>query len=537
MIDLSMLTASEIAMLDENKTVLTDGSTDVALYMRFSSDRQTEQSIEGQLRDAIAFCKLRDYRIVAVYVDRAASAKDTDRRVSFLQMIEDSEKRYFAYVIVWKLDRFARNRSDSAKYKMKLKQNGVRVVSVTENISDNPEGIILESVLEGMAEFYSAELSQKITRGRRESAIKCQSVGGHIPLGYKIVDHKYAVDPLTADIVRTAFDLYASGWKVADICREFNLRGYKTSTGAKFNANSFTKMFRNKRYIGVYCYNGTEREDAIPAIIDKGVFAEVQRRLKKTADAPARGKAKVDYILSGKLYCGHCGQPMNGDSGIGRSGAAYHYYTCHGKKRLHVCNKKSIKKEVIEEWVVRDAYELLSPEIIEELADIAVAQSKADLNTHTQVPALKQRQKEVQTSISNILVAIEKGVASETLMRRITELEQENKTLDRRITDESREFVKLDREMVIFWLEQFKEGDVEDESFRRQLIDLFVNRVTMWDTPDGDFNLTITYNLTSHAPTTLSISDLTSDAPPLNAYPNIYVVGLICVQTKRHSTR
>ena len=183
-IDLSMLTPSERKQFNDNMSVLESGENDVALYMRYSSDRQSEQSIEGQLRDSIAFCKLRQYRIAAIYVDRATSAhKEVEKRVSFLEMISDSDKRRWQYVVVWKLDRFARNRNDSAIYKMRLRKNGVKVLSVTENISENPEGIILESVLEGMAEFYSAELSQKITRGMRESALKCQSVGGHIPLG------------------------------------------------------------------------------------------------------------------------------------------------------------------------------------------------------------------------------------------------------------------------------------------------------------------------------------------------------------------
>lgn len=159
MIDTSMLTDTERAMLDDS--VLKYGDTDVALYMRYSSDRQSEQSIEGQLRDSIAFCKLRKYRIKAIYVDRATSArKDIEKRVNFLQMISDSEKRHWEYVIVWKLDRFARSRNDSAVYKMKLRKNGVKVVSVTENITDNPEGIILESVLEGMAEFYSGAVTE-----------------------------------------------------------------------------------------------------------------------------------------------------------------------------------------------------------------------------------------------------------------------------------------------------------------------------------------------------------------------------------------
>lgn len=539
-IDLSMLTPEEIAQFDDNMTVLVKGDFDVCLYMRFSSDRQSEQSIEGQLRDAIAFCKLRHYRIRAIYVDRATSArKDIEKRVNFLAMISDSEKRHWQYVIVWKLDRFARSRNDSALYKMRLRKNGVKVVSVTENISDNPEGIILESVLEGMAEFYSAELSQKITRGMRESAMKCHSIGGHVPLGYKIENKKLVVDPVTAPIVQKAFELYSQGWTVADICRDFNLKGYRTAKNAEFNRNSFKSMFKNRRYIGVYTYKDIEIEDGVPAIVDRAIFDEVQVRLKKNGEVPARGKAKVDYLLSGKLFCGHCGQPMNGESGTSHTGRVHNYYTCYTRKRKGDCRKKPLKKELIETWVAEDAMLMLSDDIIEEIADIAVSQTEVDIAKNTKLPELTAKRGEVQKSIDNIADAIEKGVASETLMVRLTDLEKQKKNLDRQIADEEKDIFRLDRDQVIYWLSQFKGGDISDESFKRQLIDLMVNSVTVWDLPDDDFEITTAYNLTSCKSKTFRASDrfgfegLSSTIRRISE-PIIFI-GAICVQTKRHS--
>lgn len=538
-IDLSMLTPDEIAQFDENMVVLAKGDSDVALYMRFSSDRQTEQSIEGQLRDAISFCKLRKYRIRAIYVDRAISARaDAEKRVNFMQMISDSDKRKWEYVIVWKLDRFARNRNDSAIYKMRLRKNGVKVVSVTENISDNPEGIILESVLEGMAEFYSAELSQKITRGLRESALKCRSIGGHVPLGYKIENHKLVIEPVGAAIVQKAFELYSQGWTVADICREFNTRGYRTAKNAEFNRNSFKSMFKNKRYIGIYTYKDVQIEGGVPAIIDKDLFEEVGRRLKKNEEAPARGKAKVDYLLSGKLFCGHCGAPMNGESGTSKTGEVHHYYACYTRKRRGNCRKKSMRKSLVEKWVAEDAYALLTQEVIEEIADIAVSQTEADIAQHTKLPELTAKRAELEQGIDNIATAIEKGVASERLMSRLTELEKEKKILDRQIADEEKDIFRLDRDQVIFWLSQFSEGDINDERFRRQLIDLMVNSVTVWDLPDGDFEITTAYNLTSCKSSTFKASERFGFEKPSSTIERIselIVFGTLCVQTKRHS--
>ena len=496
-IDLSMLTEEEINQFREDPSTLFQGEIDVCLYLRFSSERQKEQSIEGQLRDCIAHCKRKSYRIVAIFVDRATTArKDVEKRVHFQEMITASVHQTWKLVIVWKLDRFARNREDSAVFKMRLRKNGVKVESATEGISKNPEGIILEAVLEGIAEYYSADLSQKITRGMRESALKCHSIGGHVPLGYKIEDHRLVINPNTAHIVQEAFELYANGETVADICRMFNTKGYRTAKGAEFNRNSFKSMFRNKRYIGVYTYKEIEKEGGVPAIIDKELFETVQRRLSANAEAPARGKAKVDYLLAGKLFCGHCGGSMNGESGTSKTGAIHHYYSCYSRKRHHSCDKKPLRKEWIEQIVAQDAMELLTDDAIQEMADMAISQTEKDLRENTRIPELSERMKETESGIANITKAVEKGIASDALMSRLVELEKEKKNLLRLIAEEEKYVCKIDRDQIVYWLTKFKDGNIEDENFKRIIIDLMVNSVTVWDEPDG-FRITTAYNLTS----------------------------------------
>lgn len=511
-IDLSMLTPEEQQQFIDDPYTLYHGDVDVTLYLRFSSERQKEQSIEGQLRDCIAYCKRKNYRIMAVYVDRALTArKDVEKRVRFQQMISDSVHHLWDLVIVWKLDRFARNREDSAVFKMRLRKNGVRVESATEAISRNPEGIILESVLEGIAEYYSADLSQKITRGLRESALKGQCVGGHVPLGYKLENHKLVINPATAHIVQEAFQLYANGESMADICRLFNSKGYRTAKGSEFNRSSFKSMFKNERYIGVYLYKDIRIEDSVPPIIDKGLFEAVQRRLSKTADAPARGKAKVDYLLSGKLFCGHCGAAMNGESGTSKTGAVHNYYACYTRKRKRECDKRPLRKEYIEYIVAQDAVTLLTGDVIEEMADMAMAQSEQDLKENTRIPELTAKKQEVEQSISNITKAVEKGIASDTLLNRLMELEAEKKDLNTQLAEEEKYIYRIDRDQVIFWLTKFKDGDIEDENFRRHIIDLMVNSVTVWDEPDG-FKITTAYNLTSNKSKTFRVSDK-ADSP------------------------
>lgn len=153
------------------------------IYARYSSDNQREESIDGQIRECKEFAEKNDIRIIDTYIDRAFSAT-TDKRPAFQKMIKDSAKNMFDVIIVWKLDRFARNRYDSAHYKAQLRKNGVKVISANEDISEGSEGIILESVLEGMAEYYSADLSEKVIRGLTENAMKCKFNGGPITFGF-----------------------------------------------------------------------------------------------------------------------------------------------------------------------------------------------------------------------------------------------------------------------------------------------------------------------------------------------------------------
>ena len=220
------------------------------IYARYSSDNQREESIEGQLRECMAFAKKNDIFITEHYIDRAFSAK-TDNRPEFLRMIRESTKKVFDVVIVWKLDRFSRNRYDSAKYKAALKKNDVRVISATEAISEGAEGIILESVLEGMAEYYSADLAEKVSRGMTENALKCKFNGSTVPYGYIIdKDKHYQLDPEKAPIVLEIFKRFTSGETITAIIKDLNERGLRTSRGNLFNKNSIHHMIRNRNYIG-----------------------------------------------------------------------------------------------------------------------------------------------------------------------------------------------------------------------------------------------------------------------------------------------
>ena len=183
----------------------------IVIYARYSSHSQNEHSIEGQLQTCYEYARANDHIVVAEYIDRAQTGKNDDRS-GFKKMIADSDKHTFDAVLVYQLDRFARNRYDSAINKAKLQKNGVRVISARENISEDASGILIEGVLESMAEYYSAELAQKIRRGLDLNAQKFLSNGSNPGLGYSVdEERRFHIDSATAPIVQEIFEKYASG--------------------------------------------------------------------------------------------------------------------------------------------------------------------------------------------------------------------------------------------------------------------------------------------------------------------------------------
>ena len=276
------------------------------IYARYSSEMQREESIEGQIRECKEYAEKENITIVNTYIDRAVSAK-TDNRPAFQQMIADSKKKLFDAVMVWKLDRFARNRTDSAIYKAVLKKNNVKVISAKENISDGPEGIILEAIIEGMSEYYSAELAVKVTRGMTENALKAKFNGGNYTFGYVIDENKhFKPDPMTAPIVVEVFQKYADGGTIQGIADYMKSKNIKTTKGNAVNFNRVQHILTNRRYLGEYKFKDTVIPNAFEPIVPQALFDEVQKRMEKNRTGAAKYKAKQLYLLTDKLFCGKC---------------------------------------------------------------------------------------------------------------------------------------------------------------------------------------------------------------------------------------
>ena len=468
------------------------------IYARYSSDSQREASIEGQLRDCKDYAEKNGITVVGTYIDRAYSAK-TDDRPDFQRMIKDSGKKIFDVVLVWKLDRFARNRFDAVNYKYQLEKNGVHLVSAMEPISQGPEGIMVESMLIGMAEYYSAELALKVARGERENALQCKYNGGVVPLGFTIgkEDRLYHIDPETAPIVQEIFTRYADGEPAEKIAASLNERGLRTRTGKPFVKNSFFQIFRNRRYIGEYRYKDIVTPGGIPAIVDKDLFDRVQQRFEQNRIAHGRpAKEDVSYLLTTKLFCGKCGTLMGGESGTSHMGNTYYYYKCGNAKRhgkAH-CDLKAIRKEPLERFVVDTAIKVIfSDEIIERLIDLVM---EAQQKENTRLPVLKDQLRDTEKRLANLLEAIEQGILTPTTKQRLDELEARKEALNTSILEEELKKPVLTREWMRFWFEKFRKGDMRDMEHQRQIIDTFVNSVYVFDD-----RVVLNFNFTDDAKT------------------------------------
>ena len=451
----------------------------VVIYCRYSSHAQNEQSIEGQLKTCYDFCEKNKHIIVAEYIDRAVSGT-TDNRPEFQRMVEDSAKKHFQGVVVYQLDRFARNRYDSAIYKAKLKKNEVRVLSARENISNDPSGILVEGLLESMAEYYSAELSQKIRRGMDINAQKCLCIGGKIALGFKVDSEKrFQIDEAIAPFVVKIFEMYAGGKPVVEITEYLNAQKLQTSIGGTFNKNSLRRMLQNKRYLGIYTYKDIEIPDGIPRIIDDELFAKVQKRLEINKKAPARGKAKEEFILTTKLFCGHCREMMVGVSGTGRHGKIHSYYSCNSSRKK-LCKKKNIRKKYIEDFIITQCSSLLTTENISKIAREVVAVCERERD-NPNLKRLGKLLKENDKATMNLIKALELGEISDIVSARIQEKRKERAEIEKQITIEKLGQVNITEPEIKFFLTQLRKGNVDDLRYRKTLVNIFVNAIYLYD--------------------------------------------------------
>lgn len=474
-------------MQNDNRTAIT--------YYRYSSHRQGEQSIEGQRAEAERWAKANGYTIVKEYADRAMTGTNDDRD-QFQLMLRELERLRPAVLILWKVDRMGRNKEEIAFNKYRCKKNGVKVIYTAESIPDTPEGVILESVLEGMAEYYSLQLSQNVRRGLRVSATKCQSTGGNRPLGYRTgPDKKFEIDPEGAAIVRQVFERYVQGETPAEIVRALNEQGLRTLHGHPFTHNSLRTLLQNEKYIGVYHYKDVRIEGGVPAIIDAETFRKAQQMRKRNRRIHHTKRSTAEYLLTEKLFCGSCGDRMVGVSGTSKTGAKHCYYSCssrHGDKKAHSsCRKKNVRKDWIEGIVLREISQLLQDDDLLDFIAENTYRYYVEANTDTAyTDALRSNLQEVEKALANIMRAVEAGIFNDTTKARMEELETQKQQIQSSLNlAQLDNGLHLTKDHIFYFLRRFRELDIKNIVCQRQLISTFINAVFVYDD-----HITLTFN-------------------------------------------
>ena len=466
------------------------------IYARYSAGpKQTDQSIEGQVRVCRKYCEEHDMEVTEIYADKHISGK-TDDRPEFKRMIADSALGKFDAVCVYKTDRFSRSKIDSVIYKKQLKDNGVKLCYAAETIPEGPEGIILESLMEGLAEYYSAELAQKIRRGMYETAMKGKVLGNNIPYGYHAdAERHYEIDDEESEVVKLIYDLFLRDYTVAEIKRKLTALGYMTRAGKPFAFSTLKRILSNPAYIGVYSACGFTIENKIPVIIEKEKFIMAQKKIKdmKQTRTPA---ASDTYLLSGKLICGNCDRPMSGYCGTSHTGKKHYYYRCPGNYRAHECDRKPIVRDAIESEVVRMTMEyVLNSDVLQEIAHV-VWQVQADAaSNEEEIARVEDLLNENKAKIDRLIEAIEVGKFTKSLSAQLDELESRQMDLEAELASMKTRTLELSEDQIYFFLSQFlQQGDQEPREYHKKVIESFVSEVYIY----GD-TLEIFYKLSENA--------------------------------------
>ncbi len=474
------------------------------IYARYSDSKQTEQSIEGQLKVCNKYAEDNGFSVIDTYIDRAQTGKNDDR-YQFQKMLKDSKQGHFDTVIVYAINRFGRNVRQSLNNADLLENNGVRVLSATEHFENTPSGRMFRTMVMAYDQYYSEELNQKVVRGMTLNAEKCLSNGGTTPLGYKIVDRRYVIDEEKAPVVREIFTKYANGWSIKEICDSLNERHIRTAQGAEFNKSSLHTMLKNRKYLGIYIYKDTEIEGGMPRIIDDDLFKKVADKMLLNKKSPARARAKAEYLLTTKLYCGYCKTMMVGHSSnqISTKGIIYNYYKCKNSGGGKPCKKKMVMKDYIEDVVVRECKALLTPKNIGRIAK-EVVKISASIDDTTELKRLESALKTAYEEKDNQMASIRKctnDVVREMIIEDLSKIAADIKELERQIEiEKSRHFVMTEKQ-VVDRLTKLANGDINNIVYRKTLIKLFVNKIFLYDDKytitfnTGDEEVTITDKL------------------------------------------
>ena len=464
------------------------------LYGRYSSHNQKDISVEQQFEKGYELAAEYGIRIIDTYADRAVSGR-TDKRRDFQRMMTDAAKGKFRYVIAWKSNRMGRNMLEALINEARLQDLGVRVLYVEEDFDDTAAGRFAARSMMNVNQFYSENMAEDIKRGLYDNAANCMVANGHLPYGYKADETlHYAIDEPKAAVIREIFTRVSCGEAFVDIMASLNARGIKTSYGRPWGRSSFQRILSNERYRGIYIYGDVRKEGGIPRIVSDELYFKVQEVITTKKNPQGRHRVNGDYLLTGKLFCGHCKSPMTGISGTSRSGNLHYYYVCQKRRTEKTCEKKNLRRDDIELQVAKAIKRrTLDDDTINWIADSVVEYSQHQ-ESASGIGLLEDQLKDTQRSIKNLMAAIEQGIITPTTKARLMELEKEQSDIDRKITMAKADVIPVNRDQLVGWLKKLQDGDVHDKKYQAELFDTFLIAVYVYDNPDGQDYMKVVFN-------------------------------------------
>lgn len=421
-------------------------------YIRVSTHDQEEISPDSQehlLRD---YAAKNNIVILKIFTDLGISGRKANKRPGFQEMIglAKGDDHPVDQILVWKFSRFARNQEESIVYKSLLKkQHNVDVVSVSEPLSDNPFGSLIERIIEWMDEYYSIRLSGEVHRGMKENALR-GAYQARPPLGYKVVEHGKppVIVPEEAKIVRTIFEKYTNeGMSFFDIARYLNSLGLKTSHGKPFERRSVEYIIQNPSYCGMIRWNRTENstnrikdkdewivtEGQQPAIISKELFESAQERFKATyKQVGKRPSSTYKHWLSGLLKCPDCGRTLTSATMKRVNGEKYSYFSCYGYSKGKCKKPNGISSLVLEKEVLASIKEILdTKDIVYELREYQPTEQFDERKAITEhLESLTGKEERIKASYREGIDTLEEYKANKAIIQKEREsLEQQLKEL------------------------------------------------------------------------------------------------------------
>lgn len=470
-----------------------------AVYVRYSSENQRDgYSVEYQIAECQKYISQNDMLFVKAYVDEATTGKTTNNRTAFFEMLADVKRGLYDCVIVYKYSRFARNLVEATIYRQQIEKAGVRLISAMEQIDDStPEGKMMRNIIMVMDEYYSENLAVFVQSSMYTAAKQGKPLGGVAPFGYRIDDEKkLTIVKSEAKVIENMFNLYASGFSLADILRWTNSQGIRTRRGNQFSESGLYTILRNEKYIGRFVYEVKGYDSIIidhahPRIVDDETWNRVQERISTCLENKHQPKPRLRkrvYPLTGKITCGCCGNSFIGNAKTDsrRPGQEYNYYSCRGKKRFRTCKMKDIRKEYLEEYVFSEIKErLLNPAIIDKIARQTYENCSGGADDlHEEIKSLKAQRAKIERKLENLLDAMLDGDMPKSVMNKKSatlkgELSDIQKQLDKKQVEAS---ATVTYEMIRdFLLQLMNDLEKGDEELKKAVAEQMVQSITIYD--------------------------------------------------------